>query len=181
MIGAREEKAQDALQASKEDTARLSGELSLARKQVGELERDRSALKKLLRSHAWMASSASGKTEAASSKTLTSSIAQMTIGVAPPLVATAATCQSADAPAPTADAAARSQLGVPVGTADTATTVARSTVQVATMSFYSAHVPPPGFPYLPTGCPSYCGMYPYPYPQYVPPMPTMPLGVTLRR
>ena len=86
-IDAREEKAQHALQASKEDVARLSGELSLARKQVGELERDQSALNKLLRSRTRTKSSTSGKAEAASSKALTSSIVQMTIGVAPPLVA----------------------------------------------------------------------------------------------
>ncbi len=100
----------------------------------------------------------------------------MTIGVAPPLVATAATHQSAAAPVSTAVAAARRQVGMPVGTADIATTVAHSAVQVATGSPYPTPPPKLGFPYLPTGYPPYWGMYPYPYPQAVLPMPTMPLG-----
>ncbi len=179
VIGAREEKAQNELQSSRETVARLTGEMTLSRKQMGDLEDELACIRKSLRSHIRTESSTSGKMEAANSKTLTSSIAQMTIGVAPPLVATSATCQSAATLVPTAVAAARSQQGMPVGSADTTTTVARSAVQVDTGSPYPAPPPPPGFPHLPTGYPPYWGMYPYPYPQYVPPMPTMPLGGNL--
>ncbi len=110
-------------------------------------------------------------TEVVSSKALTVSIAEMTIGVAPSMVATTTTRQSAAAPVSTTTVSAGRSIATPVGTADTATMVAHSVVQMATGSPY-----PPGFPYLPAGYPPYWGMYPYPYPQYVPPMPTMPLG-----
>ncbi len=68
---------------------------------------------------------------------------------------------------------------MPIEFASTATAVAHPAVQVAMGSPYPGPPPPPGFPYLPTGYPPYWGMYPYPYPQYVPPMPTMPLGGSL--
>ena len=38
---------------------------------------------------------------------------------------------------------------------------------------------PPYLAYLPGGYPPYWGMYPYPYPQYVPPMSALSLGGTL--
>ncbi len=175
-ISAREEKAQGALQVSKEDAAKLSGELSMARKRVGELERNLLALRKMLRSRTRMDTPASTDTEAVSSGTLAVSVAQMTIGVASPMPAMTMTRQSAALPFPTTAVSARQPIAAPVGTADTATTVARSMVQMATGSPYLAHPPPPGFPYLTTGYPPYWGMYPYPYPQYLPPMLTMPLG-----
>ncbi len=161
-ISAREEKAQEALQASKEDIAQLTGELSLSRRRVGELERKLSALRKSLRSRSRTDTPASTKTEVVSSKALTVSIAQMTIGVAPPLVATTTTRQSAATPVSATALPAIRPIATPVGTADTATMVAHSAVQMTTGSPYSTHPPPPGFPYLPTGYPPYWGMYPYP-------------------
>ena len=116
------------------------------------------------------------KTEVVSSKALTVSIAQMTIGVAPPLVVAATTHQQAVTPASAAPTPSRRLTTASVEAADTATTVAHSAAQLATGNPYTTHPPPPGFPYLSTGYPLYWGMYPYPYPQYVPPMPTMPLG-----
>ncbi len=179
MIGAREEKAQKELQTSRETVARLTGEMTLSGKQMADLEDELACIRKSLRSRSRTESSTSGKTEAASFNTLTSSIAQMTIGVAPPLVATAVTSQPSATVVPTTVAAARSQLSTPAGSTDIATTVAQSAVQMATGSPYPVPPPSPGFPYLSTGYPPYWGMYPYPYPQYVPPMLTMPLGGNL--
>ncbi len=92
-IGAREEKAQNELEASREKVARLTWKMTLSRKQIEDLEDELACIRKTLQSRTRTESSTSGKTEAASSKTLTSSIAQMTIGVAPSLVTTSATRQ----------------------------------------------------------------------------------------
>ena len=179
MMGAREEKAQGELQASREKVAKLTGEMALFRKQIGDLEDELSHIGKTLRSCLRTESSTSGKTETASSKTLTSSIAQMTIGAVPPLVATATTRRAAATPASTIAAVARSQPNTYAGSADVATMASQSAVQMTTGSQYPAPLPPPDFPYLSTGYPPYWGIYPYPYPQYVPPMPTMPVGGNL--
>ncbi len=178
-IRVREDKAQHELQISKEKVGRLTGAMALSRKQIGDLEDELACIRKTLRSRTRTESSASGKNEAASSKTLTSSIAQMTIGVAPSLVTTCATCQPATTLVSTATAAARTEPSTPAGSVDTATTAAQSMVQMATGNPYPAPLPPPGFPYLSTGYPPHWGMYPYPYPQYVPPIPTMSVGGNL--
>ncbi len=112
VIGAREEKAQNELQSSRETVARLTGKMTLSRKQMGDLEGELACIRKSLRSRSRTESSTSGKTEAASSKSLTdgqsltSSIAQMTIRAAPPLVATSVTYQSAATLVPTTVATA---------------------------------------------------------------------------
>ncbi len=174
-VSARDDKAQSELQSSREKVASLTGEMTLSRKQMADLEDELVCLRKSLRSRPRTESSASGKTEAASSKTLTSSIAQMTMGVTPPLVATSTTRQATSALASSTAAVAQSQPSTSAGSADIATMAAQSMVQMTPGNPYSVPLPPPGFPYLSTGYPPYWGMYPYPYPQYVPPMPTLPL------
>ncbi len=69
-----------------------------------------------------------------------------------------------------------SQPSTHAGFVDVTITATQSAVQMATGSLYTTFLPPPGFPCLSTGYPPYWGMYPYPYPQYVPPMPALHLG-----
>ncbi len=133
-------------------------------------------IRKTIQSHARAESTASGKAEAANSKTLTSSIAQMTIGTAPPVMTTSTTRQAAATHATNTTAVAGSQPSTHAGSADVAKPAAQSAVQMATGSPYTTSLPLPGFPYLSAGYPPYWGMYPYPYPQYVPPMMALPLG-----
>ena len=137
-------------------------------------------IRKTIRSRSRTESSTSGKTEAANSKTLTSSIAQMTIGTAPPVMTTSTIRQATATHATNTTAAARSQRSTYAGSADVIITAAQSAVQMTTGSPYPTPLPPPGFPYLSTGYPPYWGMYPYLYPQYVPPMLAVPLGGNLR-
>ncbi len=146
---------------------------------MGDLEDELACIRKTKRSRARTESSTSGKTEAANSKTLTSSIAQMTTGTAPPAMTTSTTRQATATHATNTTAAARSQPSTYAGSADVTTTAAQSTVQMTAGSPYPTPLPPPGFPYLSTGYPPYWGMYPYPYPQYVPPMSAVPLGGNL--
>ncbi len=131
VTGAREEKAQKELQASKERVATLTGEMTLFRKQVGDLEHELAYIRKTLLSLTRTESSTSGKAEAASSKTMTSSIAQMTIGTTPALAATSTTCQAAATLASTTTAVARSQPSTYGGYVDVATTAAQPVVQTA--------------------------------------------------
>ncbi len=178
-VGSREEKAQKELQTSRENAAKLTGEMALLRTQMGDLEDELARIRKTIRSRARTESSASGKAEAANSKTLTSSIAQMTIGTAPPVMTTPTTRQAAATHATNTTAAAGSQPSTYAGSADVTTPTAQSAVQMATGSPYPTPLPPPGFPYLSTVYPPNWGMYPYLYPQYVPPMPAVPLGGNL--
>ena len=114
-----------------------------------------------------------------SSNTLTSSIAQMTIGTAPPVMSPPTTHQAAATLAANSAVAAGSQPSTQAGSADVTLTAAQSAVQMTTGSPYTTPLPPPGFPYLSTGYPPYWGMYPYPYPQYIPPMAALSLGGSL--
>ncbi len=123
--------------------------------------------------------SAQGRAGAANSKTLMSSIAQTTIGTVPPVTTTSTTRQAATTHTTNSAAAAGSQPSTQAGSADATLTAAQPAVQMAPWSPYATPLPTPGFPFLPTGCPPYWGMYPYPYPQYVPPMPTLSLGGNL--
>ena len=178
-INFREQKAQQDLQTSRERAAKLAGEMALLRKHVGDLEDEVTRILKTIRSRARAESAASGKAEAASSKTLTSSIAQITIGTGPPVMTTTTTRQAAATHAANSAAAAGSQYSTQAGSADVTLTAAPSAVQMATGSPYTMPLPPPGFPYLSTGYPPYWGMYPYPYPQYIPPMAALSLGGSL--
>ncbi len=179
MVSAREEKTQDALQATKERLAKQARDLALYRGRVGKLEKELAALRKASGSRLYPTAPAPAKSEVVSSKALTVSIAQITIGAAPPLVASAMTHQSAAAPASTATALFGQSTIASIEAMDTATTIAHSVAQLTTGCPYTTHPPPPGFPYLSTGYPPYWGMYPYPYPQYVPLLPTIPLGGSL--
>ena len=103
----------------------------------------------------------------------------MTIGTVTPATTTSATRQAAATLTTSSAAAAGSRSSMQAGSADATLSVAQSAVQMATGSSYATPLPPPGFPYLSTGYPPYWGMYPYPYPQYVPPMSTLSLGGNL--
>ncbi len=178
-MNSREQKAQQDLKTSRKRAARLAGEMALLRKHVGDLEDEVARIPKTLQSRGRAESATSGKAEAASSKTLTSSIARMTIGTAPPVMTTPTTRQAAATQAANSAAAAGSQPSTPAGSADVTLTAAQSAVQMITGSPYTTPLPPPGFPYLSAGYPTYWGMYPYPYPQYVPPMAALSLGGSL--
>ncbi len=60
MTGAREEKAQAEFQAGMEKVAKLTGEMALFRKQIGDLEDELTRIRKTLQSRPWTESSASG-------------------------------------------------------------------------------------------------------------------------
>ena len=175
----REQKAQQDLQTSRERAAKLAGEIAAVRKHMGEVEDELGRIRKTMRSLPWAESSAQGRAEAANSKTLTSSIAQMTIGTVPPVTTTSTTRQAAATLTTSSAAAARSQPSTQAGSADATLPATQSAAQMTTRSPYVMPLPPPGFPYLSAGYPPYWGMYPYPYPQYVPPMPALSLGGTL--
>ncbi len=178
-IGSWEEKAQKELKISREKAAKLAGEMALIRKHMGDLEDELAHIRKTRWSRARAESLPSGKAETANSKTLTSSIAQMTIGTTPPVMTTPTTRRAAATHATNTAAAAGSQPSTYAGSTDVTLTAAQSAVQMATGSPYTTPLPPPGFPYLSTGYPPYWGMYPYPYHQYVPPIPALPLGGNL--
>ncbi len=89
---------------------------------------------------------------------------------------TPTTRQAAATQAANSATAAGSQPSTQAGSADVTLTAA---VQMTTGSPYTTPLPPPGFPYLSAGYPPYWGMYPYPYPQYVPPMAALSLGGSL--
>ncbi len=168
------EKAHD-LQATWERLAEQAGDLAYCRGRLGKLEKELAVLKKSSEAHSWSGAPALARSETVSSKALVVSIAQMTIGTAPSLAASTTTHQPA-ASASSTTAPSRQPTITSAGVADTATTVAHSAAQLATGRPYAAHPPPPGFPYLPAGYSPCWGMYPYPYPQYMPPLPTIPLG-----
>ncbi len=119
--------------------------------------------------------SASTRSETVCSKALAVSISQMTIGTAPSLAASAAP-QPTAVPTLPAVAPPLRTTAMPAEVADTAPTVAHTSAQLATGHPYAVHPPPPGFSYLPAGYSPYFGMYPYPYPQYVPPLPPVHSG-----
>ena len=172
----REEKAQQNLHSSRDRSAKLTGEIAALRKQMGEVEDELARIRRITRAHNRAAFSAQGRAEAANSKTLTSSIAQMTIGTVTPATTTSATRQAAATLTTSSAAAAGSRSSMQAGSADTTLPATQSAVQMATGSPNATSLPPPGFPYLSAGYPPYWGMYPYPYTQYVPPMPTLSLA-----
>ncbi len=120
MVSAREEKTQDALQATKERLAKQA--------------RDLAVLRKSLEAGSHPAAPVPAKSEVVSSKALTVTIAQMTIGAAPPLVASATTRQSAAAPVSTTIALPRQSIITSIRATDTATTIAHFAAQMATGS-----------------------------------------------
>ena len=108
-----------------------------------------------------------------------SSIAQMTIGTVPPLTTTSIRRQAAAMLTTSSAVAARGQPSAQAGLADATLPATQSTAQLTARNPYATSLPPPGFLYLPAEYPPYWGMYPYPYPQYVPPMSALSLGGTL--
>ena len=116
---------------------------------------------------------------ATSSKTLTSSIAQMMIGTVPPATTTSISRPPAATLTTSSAIAAGGQPSTRAGLADATSSATQSASQLATRSPYATPLPPPGFPYLLAGYPPYWGMYPYPYPQYVPPVTALALGGAL--
>ncbi len=175
----REEKVQQALQTSRDRAAQLAGEIAAVQKHMGEVEDELARIRRITRARNRAEFSAQGRAEAANSKTLTSSIAQMTIGTVPPVTTTSTARQATATFATSSAAAAGGQPSTQAGSADATLPTTQSAAQLATGSPYATPLPPPGFPYLPAGYPPYWGMYPYPYPQYVPPMSALSLGGTL--
>ncbi len=178
-VNSREQKAQQDLHTSREKAAKLAGEMAVLWKHLGALEEELTRFRRTIWSRARAESSAARRAETASSKTLTSSIAQMTLETAPPVTTTPTTRQAAAVHATDTAAAAGSQPSTQAGSSDVTVTTTQSTVQMTSGSPYPTPLPPPGSPNLPAGYPPYWGMYPYPYPQYVPPMPTVSLGGNL--
>ena len=175
----REEKAQEALQSSQDRSTQLAGEITAVRKHMGEMEDELARIRRITRTRSRSESSTHRKMDAAGSKTLMSSIAQMTIGTVPP-----ATTTSVSHPATTTITTSSVVVGgvqpsTQTGLADATLSATQSAAQLAAGNPYATPLPPPGFPYLPAGYPPYLGMYPYPYPQYVPSMTALPLGGTL--
>ncbi len=175
----REEKAQQALQSSWDRSAQLAGEIAAVRKSMGEVENELACIRRITQTCSRSESSTHRRAETASSKTLTSSIAQMTIGTATPATTTSTSRPAATTLTTSSAVAAGGQPSTQAGLTDAALSTAQSAAQLATGSPYAAPLPPPGFPYLPAGYPPYWGMYPYPYPQYVPPMTALSLGGAL--
>ncbi len=175
----REEKAQQALQSSRDRSTQLAGEIAAVQKHMGEVEDELARIRRITRTRSRPGSSTHRRAEAASSKTLTGSIAQMTIGTATLATTTPISCPAATTLTTSSAVAARGQPSTQVGLTDATLSAAQSVAQLATGSPYATPLPPPGFPYLPSGYPPYWGMYPYPYPQYVPPMTALALGGTL--
>ncbi len=175
----REEKAQQALQSSQDQSTQLAGEITAVRKRMGEMEDELTRIRRTTRNRSRSESSSQRKAEAASSKTLTSSIAQMTIGAAPPATTTSISRPPITTLTASSTVAAGGQPSTRAGLADATPSATQSVAQLATRSPYATPLPPPGFPYLPAGYPPYWGMYPYPYPQYVPPVTALALGGAL--
>ena len=161
----REEKAQQALQTSRDRSAQLAGEIAAVRKHMGEVEDELAHIRRITRARNRAESSTQGSVEAASSKTLTSSIAQMTIGTIPPVTTTSTNRQATATLTTSSAAAAGGQPSMQAGSADATLPATQSAAQLATRSPNAMPLPPPGSPYLPAGYPPYWGMYPYPYPQ----------------
>ncbi len=113
--------------------------------------------------------------ETVCSRDLVVSISQMTLGAAPPL-AVSAVPRLAAVPTLLAVAPPLRATVMPAGVTDTATTVAHSSAQLATGHPYATHPPAPGFLYPPAGYLPYWGMYPYKYPQYPAPLPSVHPG-----
>ncbi len=175
----REEKAQQALQTSRDRSAQLAGEIAAVRKQMGEVENELERIRRITRTRSRSESLTQKRAETASSKTLTSSIAQMTIGTVPPATTTSYSRPAATTLDTSSAVAAGGQFSTQAGLADATLSATQSAAQLATRSLYATPLPPPGFPCLPAGYPPYWGMYPYPYPQYVPPMTTLAMGRAL--
>ncbi len=102
----------------------------------------------------------------------------MTIGTMPSVTTTSTARQATTTISTSSAAAAGGQPSTPAGPTDAAPPATQPTAQLTTGSPYATPLPPPGFPYLPAGYPPYWGMYPYPYPQYVPSMTALSLGGT---
>ncbi len=136
-------------------------------------------IRRVTRNRSRSESSTQRKAEAASSKTLTSSITQMTIGTVPPATTTSISRPPTATLTTSSAVTAGGQPSTRAGLADATFSATQSAAQLATGSPYATPLPPPGFPYPLAGYPPYWGMYPYPYPQYVPPMTTLALGGAL--
>ncbi len=175
----REGKAQEALQSSRDRSTQLAGEITAVRKHMGEMEDELARIRRITRTRSQSESSTHRKTEAAGSKTLTSSIAQMTIGTVPPVTTTSVSRPATTTLTTSSAVVAGGQPSTQAGLAGTTLSATQSAAQLATGNPYATPLPPPGFPYLPAGYPPYWGMYPYPYPQYVPSMTALSLGGTL--
>ncbi len=175
----REEEAQQALQASRDRSAQLTGEIAAVRKHLGEVEDELARLRRLTWARSRSESSTQRKAEAASSKTLMSSIAQMTIGTVTPATTISTSRLAATTRTTGSAVAAGGQPSTQAGLTDATLSAVQSTAQLTAGSPYATPLPPPGFPYLPAGYPPYWGMYPYPYPQYAPPMTALSIGGAL--
>ncbi len=102
----------------------------------------------------------------------------MTMGTTTPATTTSTSRPAATMLTVSSAVAARGRPSTQAGLTDAALSNAQLAAPLATGSPYAAPLPPPGFPYLPAGYPPYWGMYPYPYPQYVPSMIALSLGGT---
>ncbi len=159
---AREEKAQQALQSSRDRSNQLAGEITAVRRHMGEMEDELTCIRRITQICSRSESSTHRRVETAGSKTLTSSIAQMTIGTVTPATTAPTSCPAAITTITSSAVAAGGQPSIQAGLADATLSATQSAAQLATGSPYATSLPPPGFPYLPTGYPPYWGMYPYP-------------------
>ncbi len=154
------EEARADLQAARTQLTKNARGLTYNRAQVGKLETVLAVLRNQLEA---------SNSATVCSKVLAVSISQMTIGAAQPIAASAAP-HPTGVPMFPALAPPLQATAMPTGVTDTATTVAHTPAQLATGHPYAVYPPPPGFPYPPAGYSPYWGMYPYLYPQYVPPL-----------